>query len=345
MYNKNPFHNFENASHVLMSCIKLLNRIISRAEDCQDCQEGTDNTYGICSDPLTSFAIVFSALIHDVNHSGVSNVQLVKERAPVAAMYKNKSVAEQNSIDVGWGLLMEPAYKNLRRHIYTTADEFRCFRHLVVNCVMATDIVDKDLIDARNRRWDLAFSSSAPNSSDDEDDDGGSCVIATNNKLNLCESFRHVNNRKGTIVIEHLIQLSDVAHTMQHWQIYRRWNERLFEESYVAYANRRAERNPADNWYEGELRFYDLYIIPLAKKIKQCRVFGVSSDEYLSYALQNRTEWKDRGKEIVDELARKMEAVHQAGISRELLRLERDVDVMARSQSGDGRAVRRFTIN
>jgi hypothetical protein len=29
-------------------------------------------------------------------------------------------------------------------------------------------------------------------------------------------------NRKATIVIEHLIQASDVSHTMQHWHVYQK---------------------------------------------------------------------------------------------------------------------------
>lgn len=53
---------------------------------------------GITSDPLTQLAVVFSALIHDVDHTGVPNAQLVKEGAEIASIYKNKSVAEQNSI-------------------------------------------------------------------------------------------------------------------------------------------------------------------------------------------------------------------------------------------------------
>lgn len=310
-----------------MSCIKLLNRIAARDEDFED---GIDHTYGICSDPLSSFAIVFSALIHDVDHTGAPNMQLVKEHSPVAAMYKNKSVAEQNSIDVGWGLLMEPTYANLRQHIYSTVGEFKCFRQLVVNCVMATDIVDKDLIKARNKRWDKAFSDDN-NDKDNEIDVALSGSVINDNGTRF-ESVRQVNNRKATIVIEHLIQLSDVAHTMQHWHIYRRWNERLFEESYVAYSECRAEKNPADNWYQGELGFYDFYIIPLAKKIKQCKVFGVSSDEYLSYALQNRQEWEERGKQVVEEMAKKMEATHHAGINRQLMELEMNALVTGESQ-------------
>ena len=61
-------------------------------------------------------------------------------------------------------------------------------------------------------------------------------------------------------------------------------------ECYAAYKSGRAEVDPSVNWYEGELGFFDFYIIPLAKKLKECGVFGVSSGEYLDYAMKNRNE-------------------------------------------------------
>ena len=64
----------------------------------------------------------------------------------------------------------------------------------------------------------------------------------------------------------------------------------------------RSDVDPSLNWYEGEICFFDNYIIPLAKKLKECGVFGVSSDEYLNYAMQNRNEWKDREQELVKEM-------------------------------------------
>ena len=179
---------------------------------------------------------------------------------------------------------MEPAYDNLRRTIYTNEEEFKRFRQLVVNSVMATDIVDKDLKQLRNDRWDAVFNDSAVEAGE--------------------VNTRRMNVLKATIIIEHLIQASDVAHTMQHWHIYRRWNERFFNECYQAYLDGRAEKNPAKTWYKGEMGFFDFYIIPLAKKLKECGVFGVSSDEYLSYAIQNRKEWEERGEEMVKEMVR-----------------------------------------
>ena len=101
-------------------------------------------------------------------------------------------------------------------------------------------------------------------------------------------------------MIEHLIQASDVAHTMQHWHVYMKWNERFFHECYRAYESGRSDTNPVEGWYEGELGFFDYYIIPLAKKLQECGVFGVASDEYLNYAKANRAEWEVKGKELVD---------------------------------------------
>jgi hypothetical protein len=99
--------------------------------------------------------------------------------------------------------------------------------------------------------------------------------------------------------MEHIMQASDVAHTMQHWHIYQKWNRRLFEEMYAAFKAGRMGADPRTFWYQGELGFFDNYIIPLATKLKECNVFGVSSDEYLAYALKNREEWEERGEEMI----------------------------------------------
>lgn len=213
---------------------------------------------------------------------GVPNSQLIKENAPIAAVYNNKSVAERHSVDLAFVLLMSDSYRELRAAIYSTEAELLLFRQLVVNAVLATDIMDSELKSLRNERWEKAFFNSTHD-----------------------DTNRVAVNRKATIVIEHLIQASDVAHTMQHWHIYRKWNECLFMECFEAYKSGRAEIDPAGYWYNGELGFFDNYIIPLAKKLKECGIFGVSSDECLDYALSNRREWEEKGKEIVNEMIEK----------------------------------------
>ena len=288
MYRKNKFHNFEHASHVMMSVTKLMSRIVAPSDLENHAHDALhDHTYGITSDPLTQFACALSALIHDVDHEGVPNATLIQEEAPIAAAYDNRSVAEQNSLDLSWGLLMDEQFQDLRQAICGTDEEFHRFRQLVVNTVMATDIADKDLKALRNARWERAFSDGSQDKEEHKTD---------------------TINRKATIVIEHLIQASDISHTMQHWHIYRKWNERLFGEMLDAFKAGRSKTHPAEFWYKGEIGFFDFYIIPLAKKLKECGVFGVSSGEYLDYAMSNRREWEARGQEVVAEMMAKTES-------------------------------------
>jgi hypothetical protein len=48
---------------------------------------------------------------------------------------------------------------------------------------------------------------------------------------------------------------------------------------YMAYKEGRAENDPSESWYQSEIGFFDFYVIPLARKVKDCAVFGVSSEE------------------------------------------------------------------
>ncbi len=272
-----------------------MSRIVAVEHHIAEEQDVHDSTYGITSDPLTQFAVILASLIHDVDHPGVPNYILIKEDPAMGDLYKNHAVAEQNSVDVSWTLLMDPAFDQLRAAIYSTEAELLRFRQLLVNCIMATDIFDKELAVLRTSRWNKAFCS-------------GSVGDA---KKPSSDSEAEAINRKATIVIEHIIQASDVAHTMQHWHVYSKWNERLYREMYSAYCQGRSDKDPTDGWYQGELWFYDNYVIPLAGKLKECGVFGVSSDEYLDYALANRREWEKKGRSIVEMYRQKHEQERQ----------------------------------
>jgi len=146
-YRDVPFHNFYHATHVIMSSSKLLKRVVE--PDNVDYKTDTaqkqihDSTYGISSDPLMLFTILFSVLIHDADHTGLTNAELVAVDDSLAKIYLNKSVAEQNSVDMAWRILHEPRFSDLCACIYTNNDELRRVRQLLVNAVIATDIADK----------------------------------------------------------------------------------------------------------------------------------------------------------------------------------------------------------
>ena len=176
---------------------------------------------------------------------------------------------------------MSDRFKDLRSTLYTTESERKHFRQLVVNTVMATDGCGAELRSLRNSRWEKAF--------------GGSSGVSAEEAL----------NRKATAVIEHLILASDSAPYMQHFHVYSKWTELSFRENMQAYKAGRAEKDPTEYWYKGELDFFDSLVIPLAKKLKESGVFGASSDEYLNNAENNRKEWELRGEGAVAEYAAK----------------------------------------
>jgi class 3 adenylate cyclase len=300
-----PFHNFEHASHVIMSATKLMKRIMSPEGIDWDLRGIRDDnerriaiarqvhevTYGLSSDHLMQFSVVFSALVHDVDHTGMTNKELIDVDDPAAHTYRNKCVAEQNSVDVAWNLLMDDKYSDLRACIFSSDFEQKRFRELIVDAVLATDIADGELGLLRKSRWEQAFQAKA--STDVE-------------AIDL--------DRKATIVFEHIIQASDVCHCMQHWHTYQKFNSRLFEERYVAHRRGVVSDPPWVGWYKGEIWFFDNYIIPLAQKLHECGVFGVSYHEYLNYAQENRLEWERKGHEIVESLRIQVENKYQNAV-------------------------------
>merc|ERR1711939_1120020 len=109
-------------------------------------------------------------------------------------------------------------------------------RQLIVQMVMATDVMDKEIGKLRKERWNKAFNIDISRSEHNEGND----------------SAEIIRDRKATIVLEHLIQASDVSHTMQHWHVFYKWNEKLFEEMYLAYKAGRTKADPCTFWYKGE---------------------------------------------------------------------------------------------
>jgi 3'5'-cyclic nucleotide phosphodiesterase len=112
------------------------------------------------------------------------NAVLVKEGTPLAKKYDNKSVAEQNSMEIAWTLFCESKYDALRECLFESDADLEHFRAVLTNAVMATDIMDKELGEARKKRWEIAFANE--DCSTDSDNSGP----------------RECVHRKATIVIE-----------------------------------------------------------------------------------------------------------------------------------------------
>jgi len=236
--------NFEHACHVTMSVHKFLKRITAHGlnQEVNKMITGRkgavardDYTQMIDADPVTHLACIMAAVIHDVDHRGASNAQLAKEEPGVAARYREKSIAEQNSFEISWDLLMADHFKNLREYIFSAPEDLIRFRQVLVNLVLATDLFDKENSNLRKARWAKAFDETAP-------------------------ADRESNALRATVLLEHIVQAGDISHCMQHWHVYQKWMRKFFNECVAAHDSGRMEKNPSHFWYKGELSFFDNYV-------------------------------------------------------------------------------------
>jgi hypothetical protein len=149
---------------------------------------------------------------------------------------------------------------------------------------MATDIQDREAVREREKRWDQAFSSKKN----------------TSNSKNEAD----VMNQRATLVLETMMQVANIAHCTQHWNVFTKWNKRLFEEMSVAYSKggkAMGSKDPADFWYQGEIVFFDETVIPLCTKLHESGAFGEDAEEFVNYAKSNRQAWHSKGNDMVSQ--------------------------------------------
>lgn len=229
------YHNLEHAFHVTVCCNKLLSVLIKNCLQAADeyasnpspANLATLDAYGMASDSLAQLALIFSALIHDVDHQGITNQQLVLEGDELALMYNDQSVAEQRSISLAFSELMRANQRissstnatavpndDERRFVYGTlrtvifgscsssSNSFIAFRRMVIDLVLTTDIASPERVQIVKSKYKEAFganssssTASAPNSS-------------TNSKVSPNRSSRN-NKKSGVVAQRHGSLLSD----------------------------------------------------------------------------------------------------------------------------------------
>jgi hypothetical protein len=388
LYNDVGFHSFEHAVHVTISMNKLLSMVYVNKEfgehltmssnknndqpppnssshdarfsrSCPTAPSlgsssggGAENlSYGIGEDPLILFAMVFSALIHDVGHTGVPNSVLVEEEDELAILHNDVSVAEQNSLQVAFSMLQRDEFAGLKKCICPTPEDRRIFRKKVISMIMVTDISDQERIQIVASRWNAAFPPGGGRHGIAERRHSRS-VQYENQQLHplkkeiqstelkaainrhrfsmfstdaaveefatesrrlgirtsmdfsgmLLDAYHSVDQLKQHAVLETMMNAADVAHTMQSFRVFVKWNKRLFRELYVAHMAGRLSFDPCENWYENQIGFFKHYILPLTQKMKTCGVFGHTGSVFGYFAMENKKRWMKEGEDISERI-------------------------------------------
>ena len=344
LYHSVHFHSFEHASHVLLSANSLLHHLLGDDtvidHDTKTKRRRNSwkrfNTYGISTKPLTQFTFVFAALIHDVQHEGISNRQLVKEGHPLAMRYNDRSILEQNSLSLSFEILMLPEFANLQCAIFATPEERHSFRSLLIDLVLSTDISCPEQTEIENSKWKLAFPSNIAGATYETFEQGRrnkmhmrrtsladrmdhhssqptsnmSLYTAIKNTAQLGDELRGCSmdycgcitqdffegdDLKANVLLVNMMRICDVAHTMQDFRTFLKWNCRLYDELYSAYSSAKGD-DCFSNWYKGQITFIDNYVLPLAERLQKCcPALSEFGSELVRNAEENRNRWNDEG--------------------------------------------------
>lgn len=134
--------------------------VLKRALKSSSTEDTSSESPPFESDGLMQLALLFAALIHDTEHQGVPNAQLVRESHPLALQYNDQSVAEQRSLTVAFLELLQPSYDDLRAVMFPqphSGDDYRKFRGAVTSLILATDISTPARGKEVRERWETVF--------------------------------------------------------------------------------------------------------------------------------------------------------------------------------------------
>ncbi|GAX25071.1 hypothetical protein FisN_10Lh267 [Fistulifera solaris] len=151
-YKDVPYHNREHGFHVLLSVNKMIDMMVS-----QQTGQKSPVTFGLRHDPVALLALLYAALIHDVEHQGIPNRQLAQEDDRLAVLYNDQSIAENWSIYVAFSELLQDEFQLVRTVIFPEKDEYFRFRKIVVNLVLTTDIASPERSQLVKSKWKEAF--------------------------------------------------------------------------------------------------------------------------------------------------------------------------------------------
>jgi hypothetical protein len=86
---------------------------------------------------LELLALYVAAIVHDVDHPGVSNNFLIATSNPKAIFYNDKSVLENHHCSTAFNILRKPECNFLET---LDGSQYTTFRSLVIEMVLATDL-------------------------------------------------------------------------------------------------------------------------------------------------------------------------------------------------------------
>lgn len=316
LYNNVHFHNFEHAVHVTMSMNKIIDTIV---ESVQDGKLGNGSICrDMCQNSSLHFAMILSSLIHDVEHTGCSNKILGSGNHKIAKRFTGPS-AERNSIQVAIELLFKPKFKNFRKVLFPDLSAKFEFGRCVFWAILCTDIATPERLLNGKERYNIvhtvreSIENAEAELSEPQSYEPGLCPllpylkeVVDYLKISDDECKAHPEelciNQSGLencVAVEHMMQISDVAHLTQGWEVFLKYNFRLYKELMACHA-RGLMPDPSSDWSIGQIGFMTNYVIPLTLRFEVISGSDAASLTLSKNCMANLDRWESEGDVITE---------------------------------------------
>ncbi|UJR22682.1 hypothetical protein I4U23_025718 [Adineta vaga] len=173
---RNPYHNLIHAADVLQTTYQIIynSGLMNWLNDHE------------------LFAMFIAAIVHDFEHTGTSNNFHIQSRSDVALIYNDRAVLENHHVSAAFRLMRIDDYNIVSEF---STDEYKNFRHLVIEMVLATDM--------------------------------SSHFAQLKTMKSLLSMPENIEKSKALALVLHS---ADISHPGKPWSIHYSWTESLMEE-------------------------------------------------------------------------------------------------------------------
>lgn len=189
----NPYHNFVHIVDVFQTCSVMLGAMDARLR----------------LPDLEIFALLISALVHDLEHPGMNNLYQINAGTPLAIRYNDASVLENHHCAMAFTVFNEPDSDVL---CGLDASSRRAVRKMIITSVLGTDMTFhfamKDELEECAKR-------NPPFSRTDAGDVVSSPMLPENDRLLFIKAILHV---------------CDISNPAKPWNTSKRWSDLVLQE-------------------------------------------------------------------------------------------------------------------
>ena len=245
----NPYHNAIHAADVVQALHSMIQMALQN--DTTTTTTTTTNFLQSCPN-IQIFAILLSAVVHDVDHPGKNNAFQTKLKTDLAVLYNDSSVLENWHAACAFarmlGVTFEDGIQSTTRAVLTqpnnnnnsecnllsnaTSDEFDAIRSLMIEAVLHTDMTKHfAMVDSVKGMIMQLQTATTTTTTTTASTDGTSKVNQQSNNNN--NNNKNSNPMDGWDALMYMLHMSDISNQAKPGPLARIWTDRCLSEFFA----------------------------------------------------------------------------------------------------------------